>query len=379
MSAGNFRTAHAAGTGWPQVAKALSDQLGNGSSTGAGSEGLGFLYVTEQLAADLGSVLTFLRETTGVTDWVGAVGFGVAAPRREYFNEAAGAALVAPFPKNSYRILHTIITDRPESALADARIRRFVGAQGAPLGIVHGDATNSTIPEIIAGLADESSAFLVGGLTALAPRAQIAQEVTGGGLSGVMLAPNLGAITGLSQGCTPIGPSHVITDGRANVLVELDRRPSLDVFIEDIGPDLAANLDRAGQMIHAALAVPGSDRGDYLVRNITAIDPERGLMAIGETIDTGQALTFCTRNRDTAVADLKRMVGDMAARLGGPPSAGLYFSCVARGPNLFGPGSREMGLIADALGDIPIVGFYANGEISHHRLYGYTGVLVLFP
>ena len=30
------------------------------------------------------------------------------------------------------------------------------------------------------------------------------------------------------------------------------------------------------------------------------------------------------------------------------------------------------------LGEFPLVGFFANGEISHDRLYAYTGVLVLF-
>jgi small ligand-binding sensory domain FIST len=29
------------------------------------------------------------------------------------------------------------------------------------------------------------------------------------------------------------------------------------------------------------------------------------------------------------------------------------------------------------LGDIPLTGFFANGEISNNRLYGYTGVLTL--
>jgi small ligand-binding sensory domain FIST len=26
---------------------------------------------------------------------------------------------------------------------------------------------------------------------------------------------------------------------------------------------------------------------------------------------------------------------------------------------------------------VPLAGFFANGEISHNRLYGYTGVLTL--
>jgi len=371
MSDGDFRCAHGAGDDWGQVAKLLADGLKPDAASG-----LGFLYLTEQLAGDAASILTFLRETTGVTDWVGAVGFGVAAAGHEYFGEAAGVAMIAPFAGDDYRIIEGLHRDQPGLG---AVAGDFVTGLESPLGVVHGDATNAAIPDIVAGLAEESGAFLVGGLTTLAPDAQIARAVTGGGVSGVLLKPSLGMVTGLSQGCTPIGPAHVITDGRDNVLVELDRRPSLDVFIDEIGPNLAADLERAGQTVHVALTVPGSDQADYVVRNITAIDPNQGLIAIGDTIDTGQSLMFCIRNRDSAVADLKRMTSEIRRRLGRPPRAGLYFSCVARGPNLFGQGSQEMGLITQSLGDFPIAGFYANGEIFNHRLYGYTGVLVLFP
>ena len=51
---------------------------------------------------------------------------------------------------------------------------------------------------------------------------------------------------------------------------------------------------------------------------------------------------------------------------------------MARGPNLFGDESEEVRQVQAALGDVPLVGFFANGEISHDRLYGYTGVLTVF-
>ncbi|MGB5307168.1 MAG: histidine kinase, partial [Gammaproteobacteria bacterium] len=35
-------------------------------------------------------------------------------------------------------------------------------------------------------------------------------------------------------------------------------------------------------------------------------------------------------------------------------------------------------MISEQLGEFPLVGFFANGEISHNLLYGYTGVLTLF-
>jgi len=85
------------------------------------------------------------------------------------------------------------------------------------------------------------------------------------------------------------------------------------------------------------------------------------------------------RDKSAAMDDLERMVADVTNRASGEPKAALYYSCVARGPNLFGANSEEMKTIQAALGDdVPLVGFYANGEISNNRLYGYTGVLTLF-
>ena len=55
----------------------------------------------------------------------------------------------------------------------------------------------------------------------------------------------------------------------------VDGRPALSVFLEDIGPELAQYARRLGGVIFAGLPVPGSDTGDYLVRNILAIDPGR--------------------------------------------------------------------------------------------------------
>jgi small ligand-binding sensory domain FIST len=72
------------------------------------------------------------------------------------------------------------------------------------------------------------------------------------------------------------------------------------------------------------------------------------------------------------------MLKGITSRLSAPPRGGVYVSCLGRGVNLFGPDAAELKQIQAALGDVPIVGFYANGEISQDRLYGYTGVLTLF-
>ncbi|MET0919269.1 MAG: FIST C-terminal domain-containing protein, partial [Burkholderiales bacterium] len=78
------------------------------------------------------------------------------------------------------------------------------------------------------------------------------------------------------------------------------------------------------------------------------------------------------------VEDMVRMLESMKEGLFTRPRGAVYYSCLGRGQNLFGPNSEELTLIQQSLGDLPLVGFFCNGEISHNRLYGYTGVLTLF-
>ena len=56
----------------------------------------------------------------------------------------------------------------------------------------------------------------------------------------------------------------------------------------------------------------------------------------------------------------------------------VYVSCAGRGGPHFGAPSAELQIIRRALGDVPLVGFFAGGEIAHQNLYGYTGVLTVF-
>jgi small ligand-binding sensory domain FIST len=228
-------------------------------------------------------------------------------------------------------------------------------------------------------MAEASGAYLVGGLTASRrAQPQIAGKLTSGGVSGVMFSDRVTVITGLTQGCLPIGPPHRVTAFQGNVVQALDGRPPFEVLREEAG-SLPEDLRRLGDDINVALLVGGADRPDYTVRNLMGIDPENGPIAIGALIEEGQSLMFCRRGAGPAEADLDRMLSDLRRRVGdATPRGALYYACVARGPNMFGPGNREARRINEAFGDLPLVGFYGAGEISNARLYGYTGVLSLF-
>jgi small ligand-binding sensory domain FIST len=60
----------------------------------------------------------------------------------------------------------------------------------------------------------------------------------------------------------------------------------------------------------------------------------------------------------------------------------VYVSCSGRGGPHFGGPSAELQIVQHALSgggaEVPLVGFFAAGEIARHHLYGYTGVLTVF-
>ena len=246
--------------------------------------------------------------------------------------------------------------------------------------LIHGDPANPATPALVEALGRHATAFVNGGITSSqSENLQVAGEICQGGISGVAFGPQVTVITGHTQGCTPIGPKHRITDCQRNILAGLDQRPALDVFVDDIGEVLAKDLNRVGGYIFAAFPIAGSDTGDYLVRNLIGIDTGQKLIAIGDYLEKDEQIMFCRRDGNTAREDMRRMLDDLKLRAAGREVAGgVYISCLGRGRHQFGDDSEELRLISDVLGEFPLVGFFANGEIFNARLYGYTGVLTLF-
>ena len=370
--ASNFRIAHASDGDWDQMTSACLAQLDALSA----DANLGFIYVTDSVNKDLRRVVDRLRHATGIDNWVGTIGFGVCATGVEYFDVPAMVVMVGAMPGDSFCILPG--AESPVQPLSPD-LGDWVAKHRPVLGVMHGDPRNPSLDSLIKAIQQETGCFLVGGLTASRGEMdQVADQVIDGGVSGVLFADNVGVVTGLTQGCAPIGPVHHVTKGRDNVLVELDGEPAYRVFEQDIGELLARDLSRIEGYVHVALPIAESDTGDYLVRNLVGIYPEEGWISVGEHVASGDRVMFVRRDAPSAMVDLKRMLDDVTARATAPVRAALYYSCIARGPNLFGDGSVELGTIADALGDVPLVGFFANGEICNNRLYGYTGVLTLF-
>ena len=334
----------------------------------------------------------------------------------EYFDEPALAVMLCDLLPDQYRV--------------------FSGV--APLGLgfeahtalVHADAGTPDVAELIDEMAGRThTGYLFGGLaSSRATAVQFAVSGDGtikgqggasgvfsGGLSGVAFGEGVRLVSRVTQGASPVAPLRTITQADGNVLLQLDGQPALDVLQADLGinldqprgPGLQAAVDTVRATL-VGLSEPGSDavgRGgnfgsDVLVRHIIGLDPARRGVAIAAQPAESMRLAFCQRNVQAARADLTRICAEIreevesedlalqapgpGARTGATPQAGglmrgaVYISCAGRGgPHFGGPGA-ELQIVRRALGDVPLVGFFAGGEIARNHLYGYTGVLTVF-
>ncbi|OYQ42625.1 hypothetical protein CHU94_02505 [Rhodoferax sp. TH121] len=382
---------------------------------------LGLIYITDHYAPHAQDILDMLSgELPLVTDWSGTVGVGIAAKNVEYFDEPALAVMLLELPSHEYRVFSGI----------------------APLGLgfeahtalVHADGETPDLVELIDEMAARTdTGYLFGGLSssrtqsvqfAVAADGNLsgfgaASGVLRGGLSGVAFGEGVGLVSRVTQGCKPVSKARAVTQAEHNVVITLDGEPALDVMLRDLGisleqPQEALETVRATLVglvqtpatsnsgDSALVRQTGNLGSDVTVRHIIGLDPGRRGIAIAAQVQTGAHMAFCQRNREAAQADLVRICAEVREELepqelttetafalqqseaeAAPHPArriagAVYVSCSGRGGPHFGGPSAEMHIVRRALGDVPLVGFFAGGEIARNQLFGYTGVLTVF-
>lgn len=423
-----FPYAHATHPQWRMAAALVLAQLRAQLALpgAARAPSLALLYITDHYASEAETILEHLSaELPEVTDWAGTVGVGIAANNVEYFDEPALAVMLCDLSPDQYRVFSGVA---PLAASG-----RAAGVDGfeAHTALVHADGHTPDLAELITEMADRTtSGYLFGGLVgSRSDSVQFAFSSAGtlqghgaasgvfhGGLSGVAFGPGVDLISRVTQGAQPVDRERTVTAADGNLVLSLDHEPALDVLLRELGisleqpetamPRLRATLVGLTPPIAEAGVRSPQRRGQFgpevTVRHIIGLDPGRRGVAIADVAPVGSRLAFCERNVQAARADLIRVCAEVREELepeelslplataletpeadAAPQPArriagAVYVSCAGRGGPHFGSPSAELQIVRRALGDVPLVGFFAGGEIAHHRLYGYTGVLTVF-
>ncbi|HEX2570275.1 MAG TPA: FIST N-terminal domain-containing protein [Polyangia bacterium] len=226
-----------------------------------------------------------------------------------------------------------------------------------------------------------------GGRTRGAHTLWLGESMQTDGAVGVACAGAMTVDTIVAQGCRPIGQPMFVTAAEGGVLRALNGRPVLEVLRELY--ESLEERDRA-LMQHALFFGVVMDEtrqeyqlGDFLVRHVVGMLPEKEGVIVGGELRQYQVVQFHLRDASTSSEELVALLRRYREAPDRPqPVGALLFSCLGRGIGLYGVPDHDSRRFQEAFGDVPLGGFFGNGEIGpvggRTYLHGYTSAFGLF-
>ncbi|MCI0820885.1 MAG: FIST C-terminal domain-containing protein [Chloroflexi bacterium] len=327
---------------------------------------------------------------------VGCSGAGVIGGGHEV-EDAPGLSLtVGSLPDVTLRGFHLRGEDLPS---ADAPPEAWAERTGVPLDadpafVLLADPFTFDTDALLAGL-DYAfpGAVKIGGLASGGsgpgdPQALFLNETAyRDGAVGMALFGNVVVDTVVAQGCRPIGEPMRITGAERNVLLSLDGEPPVQKLQELFERCSPRDRELVQRNLFMGIAMDPLletvQAGDFLIRNVVGMDPQRGVLAVGAQLREGQLVQFHVRDADTSAEDLRLALASYRSAAGDRSPAGvLLFSCTGRGRHLYGQVDHDTGIFDELVGSMPLGGFFCNGEIgpvaSTTYLHGYTSSFAIF-
>ncbi|MBI4401411.1 MAG: FIST C-terminal domain-containing protein [Nitrospirae bacterium] len=368
--------------------------IGRAARCGLGDQpaDLAFLFFSAHYANHAETLCRAVRKELDPRQLVGCTGEGVISNEEEIEATSAVTLWAARLPGVQLTPLRLSVEQDGEKMTMTGWPDRFGAGPERLTFLLLADPYSTPVDEVLSLMADRcpgSSAIggMAGGGHDVGENRMILNDaVYDGGLVGVAVFGPVSIRTVVSQGCRPIGERYVVTKAERNVIHELGGSQALErlqTAFESLSGEERRHAHRA---LHIGIVIDEQrnrfERGDFLVRNLIGADRESGSVAIGDMVKEGQTVQFHLRDAQSASEDLHLLLAADRARHKQPPLGALIFSCCGRGRGLFGRPHHDVTVIRERAGEIPVAGFFAQGEIGpvggSNFLHGYTASVALF-
>lgn len=327
------------------------------------------------IAHDQEALSRALRAALPGVPLVGASTQGVTTLGRSY--EADRFIAVALFASETVGVRRAGVADIT-IAPRDAGRALAAGMGPPPTGpsttlLFYDPLGGADVTELLGGLAEGGYPLIYGGAsgqpwaTMVRTYQYCDEDVYTKGAVAVTL-DGLEPVAELTHGAEAIGLELRATRTAGNVVLELDERPALDVWCEQLGIDPARDVENTANW---ALGVVPDGPAPYegvVTRAPFGFDQASRALIFQAPIASGSSVQVCVRTHPAVLNGAAAMAERLAAALvGRRPVLALSFECGARPAPFLGADLAETEIIGiqDRLpSDLPWLGMYAWGEIA---------------
>ena len=358
---------------------------------GGESPDLSFVFVSHEHRGSFPDLAELIQNRLGSQVLLGCAGETIAGNDREIEHGPALSLWSASLPGAKLEPFHIEFERTPDGLISEGWPDLSTDAADIRAVFLLGEPFSTAVDQIIDRLGEELPGVpLIGGMASggggpgenclFQDRQQIGQGAVGVVVRG---GPTISTI--VSQGCRPIGPTFVVTKSEDNLVYELGGKPCLDQlneFFAELAPEDQQLLQKGP---HLGIVIneyqESFELGDFLIANVMGVQEQSGAIVIGNRVRVGQTVRFHVRDAVTADEELTSLL-DRHVVAGSPSGAALLFSCNGRGTRLFPQPNHDAGLIHRSLNQIPVAGFFAQGELGpiggRNFIHGYTASVAIF-
>ena len=190
----------------------------------------------------------------------------------------------------------------------------------------------------------------------------------------------------VSQGVRALSAPLEITQVSGYDVISLVQQPALNVLARELPLEvremdhIPLHLLMAGITFgEPANAIP---EGRFRLTPIISTNMDDRSVTLSSRLSLGERLFWAVRQPLAAERDMRHTLDRIQSTLSSTPAFGLLFPCMGRGPYFYGGIDRDLELVKQRFPDMPLIGFYGNGEIGpldgQNQLYQYAAVLGLF-
>lgn len=357
-----------------------------------GSVDLALVFISQDRAADAQAIANALCDRLGTEVLMGCTAESVVGSSREVEHETAISLWMAHMPRVTLAPMHLSFVKTPDGSMingwSDYAAEWPEGTSlfclGEPFSFpaeLMLEQLNEDRPgvPVLGGMAS-------GGASPGENRLILGRQTYDSGAVACLVSGDIRVRTVISQGCRPIGRPLIVTKAEGNIIHELGGRPALLVLKEIFDELPNREQELVQRSLHLGRVVSEYkerfESGDFLVRNVIGHDPQSGAIAVGDYFRVGQTVQFHIRDARTADDDLVQCLAAVKDDDTARPLGGLLFTCNGRGMRLFKEPHHDALAVREYLGDLPLAGFFAQGELGpiggKNFIHGFTASLALF-
>ncbi|MDR3392050.1 MAG: FIST C-terminal domain-containing protein [Sulfuriferula sp.] len=195
-----------------------------------------------------------------------------------------------------------------------------------------------------------------------------------------------GGVIGVSHGIRALTAPTVVTASNGFDVISLGRQSALNLLAREL-PLEVRELDHIPLHLIMAAAVYGEPdtalaEGRYRLIPVIATNPDDRSVTLASRLEEGSVMFWALRQPLAAERSMRVSLDRSEQILGHQPDFAIVSSSSGRGPSFYGGEDKDLQVITHLYPDMPVIGFYGNGEIgwlnNANQLLEYASVFGLF-